>query len=1252
MPIDISGNGATQAIYLQMSGVVIQYSVGTLTTPGIWNDISGTTWPATITNSNPGASTILRVIATQSLTILTSTSYFIVGTTYITFDGSGNTITMSNLSNYPGLIQNGTNLVVGKANIIVQNFNIVGSGASTETNQNGGWLCQAYYGRASLANYITNCTNAARITRNNAGGLFGVYAGSYTGATMFITNCSNSADMTTATQGRCGGICGQSAGSLGGVLTFTNCMNTGLISTAESGGIVGANAGGENTGGVTFTNCTNTGNITGAKSGGIVGSYFGSFYTTTPLITNTITTCTNTGNITGQYAGGIAGWSFGFNTTSTQSITNSYSTGDISGNNAGGIVGANIGSNTSATYGASVVNITNCYSLGPIRTTAGGICGGWDSVAYVRIASVTITNSYSSGALFGTGTGLVAVALTSSQITLTTPATYVAAGAWTDASANASLTGTPTNISTNNPGTTWTMVTAGTPYVLSAYNAALYSPSSVTTNTSYTSAAGLFQSGYTYQILYTGQAANVTTPRVFVSKGTAPFYKSYNSNTFALTKTVSGSISVSINSSTGVLSFVIVPFIISADGASQAIYLRMSGVSMQYSIGSLTTPSTWTTILSEYWPAPTINSNPGSSSVLRVLATEALTMSINTADVLGYFVVGSEYITFDGSSNTITIDTIASYPGFIQNGTSTANGYANVVVQNYTTTISGVSTLPTGGGWLCQSYFGAGVSGNTITGCTNLSAGVISATNAGGIAGSNVGSGSGGVLTITNCANAAAISSGATSAGGIIGSHAGSTSGLVTITKCFSTGDITGQQAGGIAGSSFATNTSQNCIIGQCYSTGNIGGTNAGGITGSNIGYSSSVSYTGLVDISNCYSLGTIATTTGGICGGLSGVTYSNSATIRITNSYSSGALSGTGAGLVAVSLTAPNITLTTPNTYVANGSWTDASANASLTGTPTSINTSNPGSTWTMITTGTPYVLSAYNAALYSPSSVSSFANYTSSQGLFQSGYTYQIVYTSQASNVFTARVFASKGTTPSYNSYNFNTFTLTNLNGGSGSPISATINASTGVLDIILPYPCFLEGTKILCFENNEEVYRPVESLRKGDLVKTICHGYMPVNMICTTNLYNPGNDYRIVNRLYKCPKENYPTLFEDLYITGCHSILVSVMTDDQWENTKAVNKNVFVTDNHFRLIACADEKAEPYNKEGFMNIYHVALDHHDIYMNYGIYANGLLVESCSIECLIYSNMKIMGQDESAVSQDFINVSRNTIQQLVDTY
>ena len=50
--------------------------------------------------------------------------------------------------------------------------------------------------------------------------------------------------------------------------------------------------------------------------------------------------------------------------------------------------------------------------------------------------------------------------------------------------------------------------------------------------------------------------------------------------------------------------------------------------------------------------------------------------------------------------------------------------------------------------------------------------------------------------------------------------------------------------------------------------------------------------------------------------------------------------------------------------------------------------------------------------------------------------------------------------------------------------------------------------------------------------------------------------------------------------------------------------------------------------------MNIYHLALKHRDIYMNYGIYANGLLVESCSernLRCL--SNMRMLGENTSAL-------------------
>jgi hypothetical protein len=406
-----------------------------------------------------------------------------------------------------------------------------------------------------------------------------------------------------------------------------------------------------------------------------------------------------------------------------------------------------------------------------------------------------------------------------------------------------------------------------------------------------------------------------------------------------------------------------------------------------------------------------------------------------------------------------------------------------------------------------------------------------------------------------------------------------------------------------------------------------------GGIVGIELGYNSSPSYNPIVDISNCYSIGAIVATGGGIVGGKS-LTYNHNATINITNCYGYDNVTSANSRIIATSYTNPT---TQTNCYAPTTGWTDASANASLSGYPTSLTSGNPGSIWTSTATNTPYIMSSYNAALYSPNSASSSSNYTSSAGLFSDpSYNYQIIYTSQTSNVATTLIFVSKGTSPKYYAYNSNTFTLTNTNGGTGRQITATINSSTGALSYILPYPCFLEGTKILCLKNNIEQYRPIESLRKGDLVKTIANGYMPIYMIGTKPIYNPGNNDRIPNRLYRCTRENYPALFEDLYITGCHSILVPSLTEDQWNNTKDMLGDIYVTNNHFRLMACIDEKAEPFNKEGVCNIYHIALENTNYYWNYGIYANGLLVETCSKRYLSeLSNMRILGEEDSAFTQ-----------------
>jgi len=165
----------------------------------------------------------------------------------------------------------------------------------------------------------------------------------------------------------------------------------------------------------------------------------------------------------------------------------------------------------------------------------------------------------------------------------------------------------------------------------------------------------------------------------------------------------------------------------------------------------------------------------------------------------------------------------------------------------------------------------------------------------------------------------------------------------------------------------------------------------------------------------------------------------------------------------------------------------------------------------------------------------------------------------------------------------------------------------------------PCFLEGTKVLTLTYGKDEYVPVETLQKGDLVKTTRDGYKKVELIGKGDIQNPGTAARIENRLYKCSTESYPQLKEDLYITGCHSILVDEITEKQKEETINHLGKIYITDNKYRLMACVDERAEPWNSEGLYNIWHIALEHPDEKMNYGIYVNGgLLVETCSINIL----------------------------------
>ena len=173
-------------------------------------------------------------------------------------------------------------------------------------------------------------------------------------------------------------------------------------------------------------------------------------------------------------------------------------------------------------------------------------------------------------------------------------------------------------------------------------------------------------------------------------------------------------------------------------------------------------------------------------------------------------------------------------------------------------------------------------------------------------------------------------------------------------------------------------------------------------------------------------------------------------------------------------------------------------------------------------------------------------------------------------------------------------------------------------------IPMVCFLEDSKIL----TKQGYRPIQDLRKGDLIKTIKHGYVPIDMIGYREIFNPICEERIKDKLYVCSNKEYPEIFEDLVITGCHAILVDDYKDQQQdEKSVEVLGGLYLTDYKYRLPACVDERAKPYEKEGVHTIYHLALENDDYFMNYGIYANGLVVETCSKRYLKeLSNMTLL--------------------------
>ena len=198
-------------------------------------------------------------------------------------------------------------------------------------------------------------------------------------------------------------------------------------------------------------------------------------------------------------------------------------------------------------------------------------------------------------------------------------------------------------------------------------------------------------------------------------------------------------------------------------------------------------------------------------------------------------------------------------------------------------------------------------------------------------------------------------------------------------------------------------------------------------------------------------------------------------------------------------------------------------------------------------------------------------------------------------------------------YSSNHGQTWAPTNVTSGFFSSVfmdqkGNRLASGPGIYYNLTEVVCFKEGTKIL----TDKGYKLIQDLRKGDLVKTV-NDFIPIHAIGKREIFHPATPIRHKDQLYKCSPENFP-VFEDLVITGCHSILVDEFKEGEREKTIEILKDVYITDEKYRLPACVHERTTVYETRGTYTIYHFALENDNNYYNYGVYANGLLVETCS--------------------------------------
>ena len=113
--------------------------------------------------------------------------------------------------------------------------------------------------------------------------------------------------------------------------------------------------------------------------------------------------------------------------------------------------------------------------------------------------------------------------------------------------------------------------------------------------------------------------------------------------------------------------------------------------------------------------------------------------------------------------------------------------------------------------------------------------------------------------------------------------------------------------------------------------------------------------------------------------------------------------------------------------------------------------------------------------------------------------------------------------------------------------------------------------------------------------------------------------------INNLYRLQRTINSQLFEDLYVTGSQSMLYDSLSTKEHEDmtdlleTYNIKYNINMSnkiDDKYKLIAHYDNTFTEVMQNINIYIYHLVLENNNNntngYMNYGIYANGILTES----------------------------------------